>query len=260
MKLVDSLRASLELLRKQPKIFLPNICVSILYGIYELVLIKLGLDVLASSQEQAGAYLSANTPLLLAAIFIYPFIGTLDLITYSMYPSIVSDYRAGKSISLRRALRCALSAWRIWVSLGLVIIGFIMMMTPLVSLFLGLSYATQNKAFLLIGILLMLFATAFLAVSVFFVIPVGVIDREKTFSCYKKSFLLSIRHRGEVIPLMVLSIALAAFAAIMVSMLSSGAGQAAYAGLLLFLSAKVLQSAVYTYISVVNPYLYIELR
>ena len=184
MTLLSVMRESLELLYKEPKMFLPNMTVAVFYAIFELILLKMSIDLFGNpgtlSQEDVRNMMSSNIMLLLAIIAFYPLLAAFDLISYAMYPSMVSDHHKGKDISLGRAMSSALKAWRIWVSIGLVIAIFVVCVTPVVSAFYILYYMTQNYIYFILGALIFFAAIVLLMISLFFVMPIGIIDKERT--------------------------------------------------------------------------------
>ena len=265
MALLSVLKDSLELLYQEPKMFLPNMTVAVLYTILELILLKLSIELFGNmappTYEDLNQVIYSNLPVIVAILAVYPFLAALDLITYAMYPSMVSDHYNGKDISLGRALRVALKAWRIWVSMGLVILLFVLCITPIFSVFLALNYITQNPLFFAIGLLLLLAAIVLLIQAIFFVMPIGIIEKEKTLDSFRKSYALGKKNIKGVIALVLFSagVMLASFFIGSSSLVSSNA-DLTYLAVAVFIIVKIMQSTVYTYISVVNPYFYLDIR
>lgn len=265
MTLFGVMRESLKLLCKEPRMFLPNMTVAVFYAVFELFLLKVSIELLGNTQTLSSAELrnmvSSNLSLLLTMLAFYPLLAASDLISYAMYPSMVSDYHNGKGISLRRAMSSALKAWRIWLSLGLVILLFAVCVTPVLSLFFILYYMTQNYFYLMIAVLLFLAAVVLLLLSIFFVMPIGIIEKEKTLESFRKSYRLGKENKKEVSSLVFLSFAVmaVAFAAGSNPGISSNR-DLTYMAIALFMLIKMLQSTIYTYISVINPYYYLNLK
>jgi hypothetical protein len=265
MTLLSVMRESLELLCKEPKMFLPNMTVAVFYALFELILLKLSIDLFGNAdsltQEEVRLMLSSNTMLLLAIIAFYPLLAALDLISYAMYPSMVSDHHKGKDISLGRAMSSALKAWRIWLSIGLVIAIFVVCVTPVVSAFYILYYLTHNYIYFILGVLLFFGSIVLLMLSIFFVMPIGIIDNEKTLASFKKSYQLGRKNKKEVISIVFLSFAVMAIAFVVGSnqAVSSNSGLTTLA-VLAFLVIKMLQSTMYTYVSVINPNFYLHIK
>jgi len=183
MALLSVMRESLRLLLREPKMFLPNMIVSLMYAAFELSLLKISIDLFgdinALTAEHLQDMLSSNISALLWIIALYPFLAVVDLISYAMYPSMVLDYHHRRDISLRRAMSSALKAWKTWLSLGLVILLFVVCITPLVSGLYILYYLTGNYIFFLVGVFVFLGAIILFMLSVFFVMPIGVIEKRE---------------------------------------------------------------------------------
>ncbi len=265
MAMLSVLEESLKLLYKKPKMFLPNMTVAVLYAILELILLKLSIELFGNmappTQEDLRRIAYSNLPVIITVLAAYPFLAALDLISYAMYPSLVSDHYNGKDISLGRALKAAIKAWRLWVSLGLVILLFILCVTPIFSLFIVINYLTQNPMFFAIGIILLLAAIMLLMLAIFFVMPIGIIEKEKTLDSFRKSYALGKKNKKGVIALVLFSsgVILAAFFIGSSPSVSSNAGLT-YLAIAVFMLVKMMQSTIYTYISVVNPYFYLDIR
>jgi hypothetical protein len=265
MALLSVMRESLELLFKEPKMFLPNMTVAVFYAVFELILLKFSIDLFgnpgALSQEEVRTMMSSNIMLLLAIFAFYPLLAALDLISYAMYPSMVSDHYNGKNISLGRAVSSALKAWRIWVTIGLSIVIFLVCITPIVSAFYVLYYMTQNYFYLILGMLIFFSAIVLLMLSLFFVMPIGIIDKEETLESFKKSYRLGRKNKREVISIVFLSFAVMGIAFVVGSNqdISSNRGLTALA-VLAFMLIKMLQSTMYTYVSVINPNFYLHIK
>lgn len=259
------MRESLDLLYKEPKMFLPNMTVAVFYAIFELILLKMSIDLFGNpgtlSQEDVRSMMSSNIMVLLAILAFYPLLAALDLISYAMYPSMVSDHHKGKDISLGRAISSALKAWRIWLSIGLVIAVFVVCITPVVSAFYILYYMTRNYIYFILGALIFFAAIVLLMLSIFFVMPIGIIDNERTLASFKKSYQLGRKNKKEVISIVFFSFAVMGIAFVVGSnqAISSNSGLTALA-VLAFMIIKMLQSTMYTYISVINPNFYLHIR
>lgn len=263
MDLFGVMRESLRLLLREPKMFLPNLTVAVFYALFELLLLKMSIDLFGGSltQENIRAIAGSNMSILLGIIAFYPLLAAMDLISYAMYPSMVSDHYHGRDISLGRAMGSALKAWRIWISVGLVIAAFVVLMTPVVSVFFILHYMTGNPIYFALGTAVFLLAVITLLLAIFFVMPIGVIEKERTLESFRKSYALSRQNKKEVTVLVLLSFAIMAVAFLVGSndAVSSNRGLTLLAAAA-FIAIKMLQSTMYTYVSVINPYLYLNIR
>ncbi len=260
MELIELLKDSLKLLRTKPKVFIPKFVTTALYTICILVLMKITLELnefatgftfvdRATIIQLAGYALMT----LIALIFVY----FIDLLTYAMYPSIVSDYHNKKKISLRKALRKALGSWLVLIVLGIAI--SVMAFFIIIPFAIFMTLVRENLYLMLFLLLLALAITLVFAMLVFFVIPVAVIEKKGFTKTFRDSFKLSFKHRWNVlgINLVFLFLTLLTLA---VGMLSGFQGSAGYLAIVLFVLARFVQATIYTYISVINPYFYVKVR
>ena len=266
MRLVKILTDSLKLLFRRPKIYIPNLFASFLYTVFELVLIYYTLDLVYAVSMTSG-YLSPglihdNMLPLIGLLLFYPFIGAIDLITYAMYPSMVSDYRSAGRVNLMSSLKNSLKSWRIILTFGLIIMFAFILLFFIVLFFSVLSLLLDEVYMVYISLPVILVYILVLMMDVFFLIPVGVIEEEGVYSSINKSLKLSIKHMREVFFLesffmiLVLS-ALSLGVLVNVGKINVGLTLTA---VFLFIAVRLTQSVVYTYISVVNPYFYLERR
>ena len=272
MNLFHVMRESFSLLLKKPRIFIPNLFASLLYAFVELIMIKAFIDIIGimSGVDPVGIIRGSLTylpveellpPLLIfgGVILFFPVIGIIDLVTYSMYPAIVADYHEGRSISLRRALKDAISAWRIWLTLGVIFLLFAVFVLTMIGIFAVLTFLLDNPLCLFIGAVLFISLIVLFMMAVFFVMPVGVIEKTGVLESFRESYRLGFRHKGEVIFLNVFVILVIIVAFALGSIFGTeklGAG-ITFMAIILFLTVRIIQSLMYTYIYVVNPYFYV---
>jgi hypothetical protein len=263
MNLLRVLKGSLDLLLEKPNIFIPNLFASLLYALIELIMIKVVFESILIMQNPMVhptlEGLQSQILALVGILAVFPLIGAIDLITYSMYPSMVADYHENRRISLQKALKDALSAWRIWLTLGAIFLLFLVFNLLMIGFFAFLTFMFNSLIFLLIGSLLFLFLVVVFMMAIFFVMPVGVIEKAGILKSFRESYRLGFRHRWEVISLnlFIILVIIAAFAfgnIFGTEKLSVGITLLAVA---LFLFVKIIQSLAYTYICVINPYFYV---
>ena len=260
MDLIELLKDSLKLLRTKPKVFIPKFVTTALYTVCIIVLMKITLEL----NELATGFMFAERAAiiqlagyaLLTLIFLV-FIYFIDLLTYAMYPSIVSDYHSKKEISLRKALREALDSWLILIVLGITISVMAVFIIIPFGIFMTLVWENLYLMLFLLSIVLVIILV--FAMLVFFVIPVAVIEKKGFTQTFRDSFRLSLKHRWSVlgINLVFLFLTLLTLA---IGMLSGFQGSAGYLAIALFVLVRFVQATIYTYISVINPYFYVKVR
>ena len=260
MELIELLKDSLKLLRTKPKVFIPKFVTTALYTICILALMKITLEL----NELATGFMFAERAaiiqlagLTLLTLIFLVFIYFIDLLTYAMYPSIVSDYHNKKKISLRNALREALGSWLVLIVLGITI--SVMAVFIIIPFGIFMTLVWENLYLMLFLLLLTLAIILVFAMLVFFVIPVAVIEKGGFTRTFRDSFKLSFKHRWSVlgINLVFLFLTLLTLA---IGMLSGFQGSAGYLAIALFVLVRFVQAMVYTYISVVNPYFFIKIK
>ncbi|MEA1924356.1 MAG: hypothetical protein U9M95_00645 [Candidatus Altiarchaeota archaeon] len=260
MKLQEILDKSFRLLRERPRMFIPNLISSIIYAVFELVLIYYALDLIYSISDINSVY--GNILPIIGLFLFYPLIGAIDLLTYGMYPSMVSDYHADRKINLLRSLKDSVKSWRILLALGVIFLTFIVLLFVIVFFFFLLSMLLDEKMLIFLSFPVVLSLIVVLMMAVFFVVPAGVIEKKGVLSSFSNSFKLSSRYRWEVFTLIVFFMALVLAAISLGSLVNLKEVEVGITltAVLLFIMLRLIQSVLYTYISVVNPYFYLQRR
>lgn len=271
MQLIAVFKESLVLMRKEPRVFVPRIFTTILNTAFVLYAATISLGV--SRAINRGIEISKSTgaapdiggslsPLsddlmIFAAFFLLVYV--VDILTYAMYVTIASDFHEGKQISLVRALKNAISGARTLLLIGIVASVFVGIFIAIYLIFGRLYISTQNMMFLLAALLVMLLAIVAFALVFFFAVPVAMVEGRGTKSAVLKSASLGMKHRGTVIKVNFLFVALVFFAMVAV-MLTEVHGFIAVSAIALFILTRLFQAIVYTYISIVNPALYLSIE
>ncbi|MFH1788284.1 MAG: hypothetical protein ABH834_02750 [Candidatus Altiarchaeota archaeon] len=265
MEFLKLLKESVNVLAKEPKVFAPRIATTIIYSAFIFMSTKLTYDVsLALALETAKAspnIASALNPytkdmmlLFLASLACF----ASDILAYAMYPTIIADYVAKREIKLWNALENTLTQWKTLLVFSLTIILFL-------AFFLGffsLAYASiiMSGKLILIPIASVVMILVFIAVSViiFFIVPVSVVEKKGVSHSFRKSFRLGLKHKGPVVKTTLFSMGVA-LVTIFFAMASGFEGASAYLAFALFAVTRIIQAVSYTYLNVVNPYLYLAL-
>ncbi len=273
MGLIYVLKESLELLKNEPKIFIPRIFTTMIYTVFIVSLSKLVVDIIplmrkfpVSADSNALDALKDNFIILL----IFGILVTMiDVIIYAMYPNITRDYREGRPVSLIRALKDALKRKR--TLFGVVITGFIsiiilflfmmIFLTYLTALgsFLDLSYAALNVILYFGCIIIFLMAVIVLAIIFFFAIPVTTLENRGIIETMKRSVQLGSRHKKEVTGLYMV-FGLLIFITMSVLIFTEFKGAYTIPAIIAFVIGRLFQALIYTYVTVVNPTAYLHLR
>lgn len=270
MELVDVFKESLKLMKKEPKVFVPRILTAVLYTFFVIyaasISFKISLVInremeIAKSRSMAPDISSALSPftdelLLFAAFFLLVYV--VDILTYGMYTRIASDFHGGKPISLLRALKDAVYRAPSLFLIGFAATIFVGFFVLVYIVFGGLYISTENPLFLLLALLVMIIAIVAFALVFFFAVPVAMVERCSTKAAVLKSASIGMKHKKTVIKVNFLFVGLVLFAMVVV-MLTEVHGFVALGALILFIIARLFQAIVYTYISIVNPTLYLSI-
>lgn len=252
MDVLKILSESLNLLKKSPKVFIPRFFTTAAYSIYTLLLASLSASIVSGTKDP-----SAVLPFALASFAALPLLYFLDIVTYAMYPQMVSDLDGGRNPSIRKSLSEALKSIKTVLALTFVIMAFAFFSTALVlPMLLWARYSqTPYLEFLAYGIFFIL-ALVF-SVFVFFVVPSSVLDKEGVLKSFKNSARLGLKYKKELVEIN-LSFSLLAFASIFLVFKVNLEGSPTLMPVLFYILIRLLQAVVYTYLCIANPVAYIR--
>lgn len=271
MQLILVFKESLSLMKKEPKVFVPRILTTFLYTFFVIYAASISLRIslvinreaeIARSRGMApdiGGALSPFTDELLLFMAFFLLVYVVDILTYGMYARIASDFHGGKPISLLRALKDAVYKAPALMLIGIAATIFVGLFILLYMLFGRLYLSTQNPLFLLAALLVMILAIVAFALVFFFAVPVVMVEGRGTKAAVLKSASLGMKHSGTVIKVNFLFVTLVLFAMAVV-MLTEVHGFVAVSAIILFILARFFQAIIYTYISIVNPALYLSIE
>lgn len=268
MPLLKILQESLKLLYREPKIFVPRLITTALYTAVMVYAAGVTSQIAEATGYFQGDAASIDPAVvrallgdLVAVLVSLLFLLLVDLVSYAMYPALIRDHSAGRPISLLGSLKEALGAWRILAVLGVVVVLFALAGSVFMALFQFMALETGELSFYLFAAFIVLAAALVLLVLLFFVVPVGVLEKKGVLDAFRHGFALSVRHKKDLfaINLFFLILTTVTFA-LMVLAETQYQGLVAYSSIILFIFVRVVQAVIYTYICVVNPYFYIKVR
>jgi hypothetical protein len=271
MELIVVFKKSLVLMKAEPKVFVPRIFTTFLYTFFVLYAASISLKIsLAINKEMEYAQNTGAAPdiaealspfgneiLLFAAFFLLVYV--VDILTYGMYVRIASDFHAGKPISLLLAIKDAIYRAPSLFFIGFLATIFVGLFIAVYLMFGGLYISTQNQFFLIMALLVMLLAIVAFALVFFFAVPVVMVEKSSTKHAVLKSASVGMKHRWTVIKVNFLFVAMVLIAMITV-MVTEFKGAVAVSAIVLFVVARLFQAIIYTYISLVNPELYLSIE
>ncbi len=271
MKLLAVLKETLHLLRTEPKIYIPRIITTVIYTAFILYMAKLSLRItnavlLAQTRAEnlgtAPDFGSVFAPLAGSlATFIVFFLITyvIDILSYGMYVRIVRDYHEKRPIKIREAFVDALRRWRTLLGLSLVILAAMAVIFVLYFVLGSAFLRTRNVLYPALAMLVLLVGVIGLAVIFFFSIPVAMTEGKGVLNAVSTSSRLGLKHKGVVIKTNILFTGLI-FATLLVAMFTDFKGKTGALAVGAFVLARLIQAVVYTYISLVNPAVYLHLE
>ena len=247
---MEILKDSLILLKKEPKVFVPRLITTAVYTLFIFYSAKVTFDIFTG----VGNF----RDMLILGIF-SPILLGIDLVSYGMYPKIIMDYYDGKKINLTGILLETLKSWKILLVFGIIISIFIFIFIGLMSVLYGIALAAGNFAILFLATVFAILILLIFSTASFFVMPVGILEKQGVVNTLRKSIGLSIMHKKDVLNVNIVFMILA-IVTIIIATLSEFGGIFTYLAFAVFLIARLFQAVVYTYIGVVNPTVYLKLR
>jgi hypothetical protein len=270
MGLLEVFRRSLLFLKDEPKIFVPRIFTTSLYTIFLLYSAKLSLELTRAINREMVAARTLGVPpdigrvldqfagTLLSYLIFFLFVYGVDILTYGMYVRIVVDYKK-RPILLLKALREALGRMRTLFPLGIAILVFSFFFLARYGIVGSAYLSTGHWIFALLVFAVLLAALVSFALLFFFAIPVAMIKKSGVMDTLKASLGLGLRHKGPVLKTNFLFVGLILLT-LLVAMYSEFRGAIGIAAVTAFVLGRLFQAIVYTYISVVNPAVYLHLE
>jgi hypothetical protein len=247
---------ALKLLKTKPKVFVPRLVTTLMYSLFTLYSIGLTADFMVMRDPQMVAVFLQKVVFLFMAL---PPLYFVDILSYAMYPRIVEDHQSGRPVNLTKALEDGLRAWRVVVALGLTVFVFLILVLISSGSLQYLAFLTGNIVFTIMSALLALILTLFFAVIVFFVVPAAVLDNKGVGDSFRESLKLGLKHKGALLKLNLI-FALLVFATMSLVFIADVTDSAPLVSISLFIVVRLLQAVVYTYVSVTNPLMYLQVR
>ncbi|MBU0762319.1 MAG: hypothetical protein KKD39_04785 [Candidatus Altiarchaeota archaeon] len=254
MKLLKILSDSAKLLFSTPKFFIPRILTTAIYTV--VTLYTASITAKALSQVKPDSSIIISLILLLAFM---PLLYLFDVLTYAMYPKMVSDKMKKKKISLRSAFSEALKSIKSVIVVAFVVFVFALFSSLVFSPLLLYSLNSGNIPALIVTFLVFLLIIIIFSIIVFFVIPSSVISKRGVAESFRESYTLGIRHRWPLFKLNMV-FAVLAVATLYLVFMSEITGEKNLAAILSFILVRAIQAVVYTYLCITNPRAYLDVR
>jgi len=258
MHFIDAIVNSFNLLKKNPKLFLPKFLIAAVYGIMML----LTMDVMVSLTEftfmgppsQAALYAAEMLPVV-SMLFIFSlFALLLDTFINSMYPKMVDDFYKKNKISFTDAVKSAFSRSLIVIpSIFVALLIFMLVSMPFIFWMAFALVSNDIVGIILSGILLIM-AELVTTIIFYLIYPVSMLEQKGIFGTLGKSFSLSKSNFKDISQASVFQLLLS-----LVSLfLAAVADKPEF--LLLFIVSRFLTALIATYIIVLNPVMYMAIK
>ena len=192
MKFFSFLKEAFSVLNRNPKLFVPKLIVSAVYG----VSLVLGAIVLrdftplldsingGSLTSEQVVFLSNAAPFMLFCFFWMVFSLGLDIFVNAMYPVLLKDFREKKAVSFKRAVRGALNRSMT------VFPGVLLVLLPLAVLMEATLFLSGAPA-MFVFLALVLIAALVYGFAFYYIYPVLVLERVSVLGGLKRCFSLS---------------------------------------------------------------------
>jgi hypothetical protein len=273
MQLVEVFKESLKLMKHEPKVFVPRILMSGLYTFLILYTTKFVLEIsraIKSETEfarQAGlapdlgrALSQFSTEVWIFFLFVV-FVSIVDLLTYGMYARITSDFHSKVPVSLLRALKEAFRNMGGLLLIGTLATLFVGIFSVISLIFVGMYFLTQNYAFSVVALAVIAVAIVLFPIVFFLAVPIAIVEKCGAKRAILKSTSLGIKHKGPVVKTNFLFLALLFITMVVVALTEFDIRNPVTLGaIILFIITRIFQAIVYTYISIVNPAIYLSVE
>jgi len=258
MHFIDAIVNSFNLLKKNPKLFLPKFLIAAVYGIMML----LTMDVMVSLTEftfmgppsQAALYAAEMLPVV-SMLFIFSlFALLLDTFINSMYPKMVDDFYKKNKISFTDAVKSAFSRSLIVIpSIFVALLIFMLVSMPFIF-WMAFALVSNDIVGIILSEILLIMAELVTTIIFYLIYPVSMLEQKGIFGTLGKSFSLSKSNFKDISQASVFQLLLS-----LVSLfLAAVADKPEF--LLLFIVSRFLTALIATYIIVLNPVMYMAIK
>lgn len=258
MHFIDAIVNSFSLLKKEPKLFIPKFFIAAVYGIMMLltmnVMVSLTEFIFMGNLIQASVYAAEMLPFVMTLFIFSLFALLLDTFINSMYPKMVDDFYRKNKISFTDAVKSAFSrSLTVIPSIFVALFLFMLVSTPFI-LWLAFALVSNDIIGIILSGVLLIIASLTTTIIFYLIYPVSMLEKKGIVGTLEKSFSLSKSNFRDISKASVFQLlfALVSFA------LAAVSDKPEF--LLLFIISRFLTALIATYIIVLNPVMYIEIR
>lgn len=257
--LIEVLKNSLIVLKKEPKLFLPKIFLSLLWGLMLLysanLLVQLQKINLMDSPETKTVLLNELLPGTLLLLFFSFVFFIIDSVINSAYPLMIQKYLNKQSFSIWNSIKLVLTNfWKIIIPIFLAFLLSMIILLPFTLLF-SFFFVQQNYFIVLVLALIILLLVFFTTVLFYFIYPVSSIEK-KGLSSVINTIKKSRKNLKEASFGSFIALVLSLISALIVSF--SETKELIFFALIIFLVLRIITAVLATYSMVLNPLLYFK--
>ncbi len=255
MKFFGFLKEAFEVLKRNPKLFLPKLAVAGIYGVSLVlgaIILRDFMPIVASINNSSLTseqllFLSRAVPFMLFSFFWLVFSLSADVFVNAMYPVLLRDFKAKRRISLSRAFRGARKR-------SLVVFPAVFLALLPLALLLEAAFFLSSAPALFVFLIVALAATLLYGFAFYYIYPVLVLEKVSVFSGLKRSVSTSAANASVTLKASVIPFA--------VSLLNLYLAFDIFNPLnfFLFVSTRFFIAVLSAYNMVLNPVLYLGVK
>ena len=258
MHFIDAIVTSFSLLKKKPKLFLPKFLIAAVYGIMMLLTMDIMVSLIEfafmENRSQAAIYAAEMFPFVMTLFIFSLFALLFDTFINSMYPKMVDDFYRKKKISFKDAVKSAFSrSLTVIPSIFVALLIFMLVSTPFI-LWMAFALVSNDIVGVILSALFLIIAELATTIIFYLIYPVSMLEKKGIFGTLGKSFSLSKSNFKDISKASVLQLLFSLVSFI----LAAVADKPEF--LFLFIVSRFLTALIATYIIVLNPVMYMEIK
>lgn len=252
--LVDAFRIMIN----EPKLFLPKIFLSGIWGAFMLLFAAFLFSLLSILSNNSSSliflpenFLRENSRMLFSFLSVGLVFTLIDIAVNAMYPYMLQDYFKKQGVHFRNAFANVFrNSLRIFPPIIASLLIMFLVMAPFALLIL-FSYISNNPFYIIVSIASLIVVILLLALIFYFIYPVSVIEKLNFFNVFKRALKTAKQNFA-----VTLTAILIVFILTIVSLIIALA--LGIIGFIGFIIVRVIQAVSATYQMTLNPVIYLE--
>lgn len=252
IQLIKILKDSFELLKKEPKLFLPKLLIAILYGILiifqaqillQFVTIFSG-EMTTQQIQQIIQILFFSIILLISNILVY----LLDTLITATYPALVKQFP--KKISFKKAIKESKNNYLKAIISSIILLTITMIISTLITIPFILTNQTNPNIQIIISL-----SVGFVIVFLFYLLfPVLMLEKKGIIYSIKKSITMSFKNKKNILALSLLPLTITLTKLLLAIFITHPLA------LILFILLVIITALLHTYSTVATQTTYFSLK